>query len=179
MIKKNFIWIILLSLVFNACSTPVPKAISTTELPYLEMPGNHLKFNEITDYKNYKLVATHYRTDKKELRYVLANSLAFKAFSQNSFPLPEGSKVVKIGWKADKMPSFNVALEATDIQRIEYMIKDSKRFNKNPGGWGYARFVKQNGQYRAWDKGTRACIQCHNIAGNEKDFLFSRFQKLF
>jgi hypothetical protein len=179
MIKKNILWLALFSFFMSACSTSLHKMDTTAALPELEMPGNHLKFNEISGYKNYKLVATHYRTDKKELRYVLANKIAFKAFSKNKFPLPEGSKVVKIGWKADKMPKFGVAIEATEIQRIEYMIKDSKQFGKNPGGWGYARFIKQNGQYSAWDKGTNACIQCHNIAGREKDFLFSQYQKMY
>lgn len=177
--KLNLTWVLVLSLMAVACAPSHPKTTHTGELPDLVMPDNLLKFKDISGYENYKLVATHYRNDKHELRYILANNLAIKALKQHHFPLPEGSKIVKIGWKTRKMPRFDVALEATDIQRIEYMIKDTQRFTKNPGGWGYARFVKQNGKYRAWDQGTHACIQCHKIAGKENDYLFSHFQKMF
>ncbi len=121
-----------------------------SDVPDLVMPNNNLSFTEVKNYKNYKIVAAHYRTDKNELRYVLANKKAFKAFYKNQ-PFPEGSKIVKIGWNVEKMKNFDVALEANKIQRIEYMIKDKIRFPKKPGNWGYARFVKKGGKYKSWD----------------------------
>jgi hypothetical protein len=136
-----------------------------------------LHFKEIEDYKNYKIVATHFRTDKNELRYVLVNKIAFKSFTNNEI-LPEGSKIVKIGWKVKQMSNFGVALESDSLQRIEYMIKDSKKFKNNPGNWGYARFVKENNQYKSWDKGTTSCVACHNIS-KDNNFVFSKYQKLF
>ncbi len=148
-----------------------------SKVPDLTMPKNGLKFNEIEDYKNYKIVATHFRKDKNELRYILVNEIAFKPFTNNE-KLPEGSKIVKIGWKVIKMSNFNVALESDSIQRIEYMIKDSKQFQDNPGNWGYARFVKGNNQYKSWNKGTESCIGCHNLA-KDNGFVFSKYQKLF
>ncbi|MCF6181455.1 cytochrome P460 family protein [Lutibacter sp.] len=147
-----------------------------SDVPDLVMPNNNLSFKEVKNYKNYKIIATHYRTDKNELRYVLANKKAFKSFYKNQ-PFPEGSKIVKIGWNVEKMKNFGVALEANKIQRIEYMIKDKTRFPKNPGNWGYARFVKKNGAYKSWDKGTASCIACHNLAKNNY-FIFSKFQHL-
>ena len=45
--------------------------------------------------------------------------------------MPEGSKIVKIGWSVKKMASFPTALEADEVQRVEYMVKDSKVFNSN------------------------------------------------
>ena len=148
-----------------------------SEVPDLIMPENGLKFNEIEDYKNYKIVATHFRTDKNEIRYILVNEIAFKPFINNEV-LPEGSKIVKIGWKVKKMSNFGVALEADSIQRIEYMFKDVKQFKNNPGNWGYARFVKDNNTYKSWDKGTSDCISCHNIA-KENNFVFTKYQMLF
>ncbi len=180
MIMKRFFPILLLSLALASCSVSPGKHEKgpTFRLPDMEMPENHLSFNEIEGYNQYRIVATHYRTDKKELRYVLANNTAFDALSKGLLPLPEGSKVVKIGWKVKKMAKFGAALEAEKVQRVEYMIKDSARFSGNPGNWGYARFVRQNGKYRPWDKGTAGCIACHNTAGQEQDFLFSRYQKM-
>ena len=148
-----------------------------SKVPDLEMPNNHLKFKEIEDYKNYKIVSTHFRTDKNELRYILANDIAFKAYNEK-MPFPNGSKIVKIGWTVEKMPNFNAALESKDIQRIEYMIKDDNRFAENPGNWGYARFVKKDAKYQPWTKGTKGCISCHNLA-KENSYLFTKMQNLF
>ncbi len=172
--KKTAILFALILLV--SCSQQSDFKINST-VPDLTMPNNGLKFKEIENYKNYKIVATHFRTDKQELRYILANNVAFKAFISNTTPFPEGSKIVKIGWKVKNMSNFPVALEADTLQRVEYMIKDSKRFPNNPGHWGYARFVKKDGKYFSWNKGTMACISCHNLAG-KNDYVFTFFQKL-
>jgi len=64
------------------------------------------------------------------------------------------------------------------LQRVEYMIKDSKIYDANGDHWGYARFVKKEGVYAAWDKDTKECISCHATA-KENDFLFTRYQRRF
>lgn len=167
---------ILLILLIASCSKQKSTYTVISKVPDLEMPNNHLKFKEIEDYKNYRIVATHFRTDKNELRYILANEKAFKAYNEKT-PFPNGSKIVKIGWTVEKMPNFNPALETKQIQRIEYMIKDDKRFSKNPGNWGYARFVKAENNYKPWTKGTKGCISCHNSA-KDNDYLFTKMQVL-
>jgi len=163
-------------LVIASCSKQSDYHI-ISKVPDLTMPNNGLKFKEIEDYKNYKIVATHFRKDKKELRYVLVNEIAFKQFVNNE-ELPEGSKIVKIGWEVKEMSNFPVALESDTLQRVEYMIKDSKQFKDNPGNWGYARFVKENDEYKSWNNGTQSCVACHNIA-KSNGFVFSEYQKLF
>jgi hypothetical protein len=141
----------------------------------LKMPGSGLPFDLIDDYKSYKIVAGHYRTDKNEIRYILANDAAYEALKTGTLPMPEGSKVVKIGWTTKKMANYPDALEADEVQRIEYMYKDSKRFTAD--GWGYARFVKKNGSYFSWDKGVEGCVACHAAAA-DNDYLFTRYQPL-
>ncbi len=172
----KYLYLILITLLTVSCNQP-SKYHVTSKVPDLTMPENGLKFTEIEDYKNYKIVATHFRKDKDELRYILANEVAFESFT-NHEELPEGSKIVKIGWTVQEMSNFQVALESDKIQRIEYMIKDAKKFKNNPGNWGYARFVKKNNEYKSWDKGTQSCISCHNIA-KENGFVFSKYQELF
>jgi len=145
------------------------------KMPNLKMPDSNLTFQMIEGYQDYKIVATHFRTDKNELRYVLANPIGYNALKDKLKVMPEGSKIVKIGWSVKKMESFSSALEADKIQRVEYMIKDSKQFNTNGDNWGYARFVKKDGQYQAWDKGTKGCIACHASVKNS-DYLFTSLQ---
>ena len=148
------------------------------KIPSLTMPDNKLTFEMIEGYKNYKIVATHFRTDKNELRYILANPIGFNALKDKLKIMPEGSKIVKIGWSVKKMGLFPKALEADKIQRVEYMVKDSTKFNVNGDNWGYARFVKKEGKYRAWDKGIKGCISCHASA-KSNDYLFTTLQATF
>lgn len=149
------------------------------KLPELTMPENNLSFSTIQGYEDYHIVATHFRTDKKELRYILANPIAYEALKNKTEVMPDGSILVKIGWDVEEMELFPSALEAKEVQRVEYMIKDSKRFDHDGDHWGYARFVKQeNAEYKSWDKGTQSCISCHQIA-KENDYLFTRYQKVF
>jgi len=153
-------------------------SLTASTLPNLKMPQTGLAFDVIKDYRNYNVVATHFRTDKNEIRYILANDLAYQALKKGIKSLPEGSKVVKIGWSVKKMALYPAALEADKIQRVEYMVKDSKHFNANGDNWGYARFVKTKNGYKSFNKGTKGCISCHAVAkGN--DFLFTQYQKRF
>jgi len=149
-----------------------------TKFPELSMPDNNLTFQMIEGYQDYKIVATHFRTDKNELRYILANPIGYNALKEKLKVMPEGSKIVKIGWSVKKMGLFPKALEADKIQRVEYMVKDAKKFNANGDNWGYARFIKKDGKFEAWDKGTKGCIACHSVA-KEDDFLFTKLQATF
>ena len=149
-----------------------------TKLPKLKMPDNNLSFSMIDGYQDYKIVATHFRTDKNELRYILANPIGYNALKSKAKVMPEGSKIVKIGWSVKKMPLFETALEADKIQRVEYMVKDSKNFDSDGDNWGYARFIKKGDKFVSWKKGTQGCISCHSIA-KENDFLFTNMQSTF
>jgi len=146
-----------------------------TALSELKIPDSNLTFKMIEGYQDYKIVATHFRTDKNELRYILANPIGYNALKEKAKVMPEGSKIVKIGWSVKKMPTFPNALEADEVQRVEYMVKDSKSFDANGDNWGYARFVKKDGKYSAWDKGTKGCISCHSTV-KETDYLFTKLQ---
>ena len=152
--------------------------LQADSLPDLKMPDNNLTFGMIEGYQDYKIVATHFRTDKNELRYILANEIGYNALKDKEKVMPEGSKIVKIGWSVKKMPSFPTALEADKIQRVEYMIKDSKKFDANGDNWGYARFIKKDGKFGSWDKGVKGCISCHSGV-KKNDYLFTHMQATF
>ncbi|HIQ27550.1 MAG TPA: cytochrome p460 [Sulfurovum sp.] len=149
----------------------------TTKVPDLDMKNTKLSFKEIQGYQNYKIVASHFRKDKNEIRYILANPVAYNALKENKVIMPNGSKIVKIGWSVNDMATFPSALEANKIQRVEYMIKDSKK-HKESDGWGYARFIKKDSQYKAWTGDIQSCVSCHAIV-KSNDALFTKFQRMF
>lgn len=149
----------------------------TYDLPNLKMEKTDLSFDEIAGYEDYKIVASHFRKDKSEIRYILANNVAFDALKDGKNKMPQGSKIVKIGWDVKDIATFPSALEANNIQRVEYMIRDKDK-HKESDGWGYARFVKNNGKYQAWGGDIQTCVSCHGIEA-KNDALFTRYQKVF
>ncbi len=149
----------------------------TTKVPNMKMKDTQLSFKEIEGYQNYQIVASHFRKDKNEIRYILANPVAYNALRANKKVMPDGSKVVKIGWSVNDMATFPSALEANKIQRVEYMIKDATK-HKESDGWGYARFVKKDGQYKAWGGDPKSCVSCH-ASVKSNDALFTKFQRMF
>jgi len=148
-----------------------------TKVPNIKMKDTQLSFKEIEGYQNYQIVASHFRKDKNEIRYILANPVAYNALRANKKVMPDGSKVVKIGWTVNDMATFPPALEANKIQRVEYMIKDATK-HKESDGWGYARFVKKDGQYKAWGGDPKSCVSCHSVV-KSNDALFTKFQRMF
>ena len=148
-----------------------------SKVPDLVMKDTGLGFKDIEGYQNYRIVATHFRKDKHEIRYILANPVAYNALRSHAPVMPEGSKVVKIGWSANDMSTFPAALEADKIQRVEYMIKDKTKHTESDG-WGYARFVKKEGTYQAWKGDPKSCVACH-ASVKSNDALFTKFQAMF
>ena len=57
---KNIL-IILVLIVFTSCTNKSGYTV-ISKVPDLKMPNNNLNFKEIEDYKNYKIVGTHFRT---------------------------------------------------------------------------------------------------------------------
>lgn len=145
---------------------------------------NGISFAEIRGYETWQAVAPSYRTDKNEIRIILGNDALVKAYKdgvpENGRPFPDGAILVKIGYSERKSTDFPAAIEPDTLQRVEFMIKDAKRF-KNTNGWGYARFVydakaktfSPYGKDAAFDQ---ECNACHTIV-KARDFVFTKYSQ--
>lgn len=122
-------------------------------------------------YRNWQVVAPSHRPDKDEVRVILGNDLAMKAYRAKTLPFPDGSILAKLAWKRVKSAEFEEAFVPGDPQRIEFMVKDSKKY-PTTGGWGFGRFVDGKA---ADEKQHGTCFPCHeaNVKGN--DFVFTRY----
>ena len=149
---------------------------------YSRVAPNSISFSEIRGYENWAVVAPSYRTDQSEVRIILGNETILKAYREgvpgNGKPFPDGSILVKVGWAERKHPSFPAALEPDALQRVEFMIKDAKKFKKTQG-WGYARFVYDvktdsfapYGKDAAFDQ---ECSMCHTLV-KDRDYVFTSY----
>ena len=122
-------------------------------------------------YRQWPVVAPSHRPDKDEVRVILGNDIAMKAYRAGTLPFPDGAILAKLAWKRVKSAEFEEAYVPGEPQRIEFMVKDAKKY-ASTGGWGFGRFV--NGK-PADEKQHATCFPCHlaNVKGH--DFVFTRY----
>jgi hypothetical protein len=128
------------------------------------------------DYMSWKVVAPSYREDKGHIRVITGNEIAVTALRAGRKPLPDGSVLAKVAWKAEKHPSFPVATEPGVFVQVEFMVKDSMKY-KATGGWGFARFV--GNELKPYGKDATfvgECFGCH-LPVAKNDYLFTKIAK--
>lgn len=122
-------------------------------------------------YRQWEMVApSHEAGNLDELRGILANPIAMKAYREGTLPFPDGSMLAKLAWKhvpsTEQEGAFVPGLATT----VQIMVKDSKKYASS-GGWGYGRFIDGKPVDEAQHQ---TCFACHaaNVKGH--DFVFTR-----
>lgn len=128
-------------------------------------------------YRQWELISVaHEAGDFDDLRAVLGNALAVKAFRDGTLPFPDGTIIARLAWKHVPSAANNkvfgreqsfVAGAATNVQ---FMVKDSKKYTTT-GGWGFAQFKDGKSADEAVIK---TCFPCHE-PGKEHDLMFTRY----
>jgi hypothetical protein len=128
-------------------------------------------------YRDWKLISVAREEGSlNDLRAVLGNDIAIKAYREGKLPLPDGAIIARLAW--DHIPSDEnnkvfgraqsfVAGPATNVQ---FLVKDSKRY-ASTDGWGYAQF--DNGK-PATEAVLQTCFPCHQ-AIKARDLVFTRY----
>jgi hypothetical protein len=122
-------------------------------------------------YRNWQLVAPSQRDDKDEIRVVLGNSIAMKAFRANTLPFPDGTILAKLAWVRVPSTEFPKTFVPGVAPRIEFMVKDSKKYAAT-GGWGFGRFIDGK---PADEQVHATCFPCHQANVKDHDFVFTRY----
>jgi cytochrome P460 len=130
-------------------------------------------------YRDWKLVSVaHEEGSLNDLRAVLGNDIAIKAYRAGTLPFPDGAIIARLAWKYTPSEENNkafgrqqsfVAGEATNVQ---FMVKDSKKYAAT-GGWGFAQF---NDGKAVEATALGGCFGCH-VPVKERDFLFTKYSK--
>jgi Cytochrome P460 len=131
-------------------------------------------------YRDWKVVSVaHEAGDLNDIRAVLGNDIAIKAYRDEKLPFPEGAIVGRIAWShvssEENNKSFGrdqsfVAGPPTDFY-LQFMVKDSKKYAAT-GGWGYSSFDKDG---KPTDEAVmKKCFPCHQ-AITARDFVFTRY----
>ncbi|HEX6850050.1 MAG TPA: cytochrome P460 family protein [Candidatus Polarisedimenticolaceae bacterium] len=133
-----------------------------------------------TGYRDWKLVSVaHEEGDLKDIRAVLGNEVAIRAYRGGSSPFPEGTVIGRIAWShvpsAENNKAFGreqsfVAGAPTPFY-LQFMVKDSKKYAAT-GGWGYASFDPDGKP--SPESAMKTCFPCHQ-AVSDRDFVFTRY----
>jgi Cytochrome P460 len=133
-----------------------------------------------TGYRDWKVVSVaHEEGDLNDIRAILGNDTAIKAYREQKLPFPEGAIIGRIAWayvpseennKAFGRRQSFVAGAPTDFY-LQFMVKDSKKYAAT-GGWGYAQFDKSGKPGPQSDM--KQCFPCHQ-AVKDRDFVFTRY----
>ncbi len=122
-------------------------------------------------YRNWEVVAPSQRDDKDEIRVILGNNIAMKAYRAKTLPFPDGAILAKLAWKRVKSTEFDNTFVPGEPPRIEFMVKNAKKY-ASTGGWGFGRFV--NGK-PANETEHATCFPCHQANVKNHDFVFTRY----
>lgn len=140
-------------------------------------------------YRDWKLVSVaHEEGTLNDIRAILGNEKAIKAFREAKLPFPEGTIISRIAW--DYVPSDENNKVFAEFAKgigqsppapqsfvagrpkngVQFMVKDSKKYAAT-GGWGYAQF--DDGK-PADDKVMKTCFPCHQLI-KARDYVFTRY----
>jgi len=131
-------------------------------------------------YRSWELISVaHEEGNLNDIRAILGNDKAIKAYRAGKLPFPDGTIIARIAWayvpseENDKVfgraQSF-VPGPAPEWY-LQFMVKDSKKYAAT-GGWGFAQFNKDG------EPGGAAllknCFPCHEPV-KARDFVFTHY----
>ena len=131
-------------------------------------------------YRDWKLVSVaHEAGNLNDIRAILGNDLAIKAYREKKLPFADGAIIARIAWayvpseENNKIFGRDQSFVAGDPPEwyLQFMVKDSKKYAAT-GGWGYAQFDK-DGKPAAEAK-LKTCYPCHEPI-KARDFLFTKY----
>ncbi len=147
----------------------------------LKSPGG-IAFADFRGYEDWAVVSSA-RTDEV-MKVIVASPTMIRAYKAGApgdgQAFPEGSKIVKLQWKPKKSTEAPFVVDVPDVFTQAFVIeKDSKRFPKSNGGWGYALFNYDaaTDQFTADATTLADCGNACHAAVKARDFIFHPFQR--
>ena len=118
----------------------------------------------------------HEAGKQNDIRAILGNDIAIKAFREGKLPFPDGAIIARLAWqyvsseennKVFGQPQSFIAGEPTNVQ---FMVKDTTKYAAT-GGWSYVQF---NDGKLGDPAGFGACFACH-VPVKGRDYVFNRY----
>ena len=128
-------------------------------------------------YRDWKLISVaHEEGNLNDLRALLGNDVAIKAYRNGNLPFPDGTIIARLAWSYVPSEENNNAFGraqsfvAGPVTNVQFMVKDSKKYAAT-GGWGFAQFKDGKPDATA---ALKTCFPCHE-PGKARDFVFTQY----
>jgi hypothetical protein len=129
-------------------------------------------------YRDWRLIAVaHEEGTLNDLRAILGNDVAIKAYREGKLPFPDGTIIARLAW--DYVPLEESTKAFGRLQSfvagppkngVQFMIKDSSKYAAT-GGWGFAHFDDGKPADEAMHN---TCFPCHETV-KARDLVFNRY----
>lgn len=130
-------------------------------------------------YRDWKLVSVaHEAGNNNDIRAVLGNDIAVRAFREGKRPFPDGAVIVRLAWRYQASPRNDAVFPAPqsfvagDPTNVQVSIKDGRRYAAS-GGWGYRQF--DAGKPNTDEALARTCQACHSKLEKDDDQVFTAY----
>ena len=151
---------------------PEISAVYVTDMP----PG----------YRDWRLISVAHEEGRlNDIRAILGNDAAIKAYRDGALPFPEGAIVARVAWSyvpSEENNKIFVQVLKRDGQRsfvagpptngVQFMIKDSTKY-ASTGGWGFGQF---NDGKPASQALLQSCYPCHQTI-KSRDLIFTHYAR--
>jgi hypothetical protein len=128
-------------------------------------------------YRDWAVISVaHEAGNNNDLRAVLGNDVAIKAFREGKLPYPDGTIIARVAWSYVSSDENNKvfgrvqSFVAGPPINLQLSVKDSRKY-ASTGGWGFAQFKDGKPADVAAHK---TCFACHEPA-KARDFVFTRY----
>jgi Cytochrome P460 len=129
-------------------------------------------------YRDWRLISVaHEEGDLNDLRAILGNDIAIKAYREGQLPFPDGTIIARLAWSYDPSEENNKVfgrpqsfVAGPPKNGVQFMVKDARKY-ASTGGWGFAHF--DDGK-PADEAVLNTCFPCH-AAIKARDLVFTRY----
>jgi hypothetical protein len=127
-------------------------------------------------YRDWRLISVaHEEGNLNDLRAILGNDIAIKAYRDGKLPFPDGTIIARLAWSYVSSEENNKAFGRSQSfvagppTNVQFMLKDAKRY-ASTGGWGFAQF----NDGKPDDVTVQDCFSCH-VPVKSRDFVFTHY----
>ena len=128
-------------------------------------------------YRDWSVISVaHEAGNNNDLRAVLGNDIAVKAFREGKPSFPDGAIIARLAWsyvpsdENNKVFGRDQSFVAGAPINVQFSVKDSRKW-PSTGGWGYAQFKDGKPAEEALLK---TCAPCH-VPAKSNDFVFTHY----
>ena len=131
-------------------------------------------------YRDWRLISVaHEASNLNDLRAILGNDAAIKAYREGKLPFPDGTIIARLAWSYVPSEENNKVFGRAQSfvpgsppdWYLQFMVKDSTKYAAT-GGWGFAHFDKDG---KPGDEAfMKTCFPCH-AQEKARDLVFAQY----